>query len=157
MYSPALGCFLQTDPIGYKDDLNWYAYVGNNPINRTDPGGMIASASGNFANASPAVANVVAQSSVGGGAKLDAPAMSMPTVSEKRGVTVSNDINIAATGRGGMYACDIISSECKGSVLREFPGQYLNSTLGQIQSDASNGNKDARKALKLLNDNRFKR
>ncbi|WP_408370256.1 RHS repeat-associated core domain-containing protein, partial [Paraburkholderia sediminicola] len=25
MYSPALGRFLQTDPVGYRDDLNWYA------------------------------------------------------------------------------------------------------------------------------------
>ncbi|MFT4065195.1 hypothetical protein [Paraburkholderia sp.] len=59
--------------------------------------------------------------------------------------------------RGDMYACDIISTECKGSVLREFPGQYLNSTLDDIESDAQDGIKDARKALKLLNDGRFKK
>jgi RHS repeat-associated protein len=25
IYSPTLGRFLQTDPVGYKNDLNWYA------------------------------------------------------------------------------------------------------------------------------------
>ncbi|BBJ22520.1 hypothetical protein W01_04470 [Candidatus Nitrotoga sp. AM1P] len=39
-YSPTLGRFLETDPIGYADGVNWYAYVGNSPVNRRDPTGL---------------------------------------------------------------------------------------------------------------------
>jgi len=40
-YDPAVGRYISADPIGFDgDDVNWYGYVGNDPINKSDPIGL---------------------------------------------------------------------------------------------------------------------
>jgi hypothetical protein len=42
MYDPGIGRWISEDPIGFKaGDSNLYRYVANNPVNGTDPSGLV--------------------------------------------------------------------------------------------------------------------
>jgi RHS repeat-associated protein len=41
IYSPTLGRFMQTDPVGYSGGINLYLYVGDDPLNNSDPAGTV--------------------------------------------------------------------------------------------------------------------
>jgi len=51
-YDPIAARFLTRDPIGYAGGINLYAYTGNNPVNRADPGGTQAASSGSGSSGS---------------------------------------------------------------------------------------------------------
>ena len=61
-------------------------------------------------------------------------------------------------GNDPRTAAEIIAQEKRGSILREFPSEFLNRTYDQIVQAARQGNrsaKNARKAKKLLDQRKY--
>jgi hypothetical protein len=52
---------------------------------------------------------------------------------------------------------DFVAQNCTGSVRRELPGQFYGSTVGEVMATARSGDAAARKCLKILREDRFRK
>jgi RHS repeat-associated protein len=93
VYSPALGRFLQNDPIGYKDDIDLYTYTGDDPTDKVDPSGKTTITFG-----------VDLALVVGGGAMMETGvALSFPTPWDPGAKTDLGVYQMHSTDMKGLY------------------------------------------------------
>jgi hypothetical protein len=66
----------------------------------------------------------------------------------------SNNLQVAQTN---IKCSSFIAEKCKGTIMREFPSEYLDLSVDQLLKDAQSGVQAAVKGKKLLFDNRFRK
>ena len=119
-YSPALGRFLQPDPIGYLGGLNLYAYVANDPLNRLDPFGLfkVTAIGGGGASAVGITAGGEASGGVAIGFDINSPTDISVT-------DVAGFISISNTPVGFNVSADVFIGAIFGD-LKNLPGTTAN-------------------------------
>ncbi|MGH8436901.1 MAG: RHS repeat-associated core domain-containing protein [Pseudomonas sp.] len=180
-YDQGTGRFTQEDPIGLAGGLNLYGFAGGDPVNFSDPFGLckpitdptcarfiavgmttglavggavsIACAYVTFGICAAGAAPIMGVFT-GLGASLGGLASTLAPAFNEDAAASSND-----EPQPQPTADQIISQEKKASIRRVFPGEMLGKTLDEISKIAKNKKAPehaaAKRAKKLLNDNRF--
>jgi RHS repeat-associated protein len=114
IYSPTLGRFMQTDPIGYADGINWYDYVGGDPVNGRDPTGAV----GEGADEAVADSDIVVP-----GKRIRPPRVPTRPISPLATPANFQD-SFTAYQNGAVWACILDDTECRArnAALDEIAG-----------------------------------
>jgi len=116
-------------------------YADNNPVIIVDPDRKYAIAAGVYFI--PGIGQITL---------LTSGAIVLGGITYKAASWLGNKVTKYLSERANKTAQEIISSEKKGSINKEFPGSMRNKTLKEIEKLAKQGNRDAKKRL---NDKRF--
>jgi RHS repeat-associated protein len=147
-YSATTGRYTQADPIGLDGGWNSFVYSDADSINFFDEDGLAKN------DPKPVPTPVIPYP--GGGKPTNSGGVFKP-VPFPPPFTGGGSRAGNASENGGTKAGDWIGQNCLGSINREFPGQFRDKTLKEIQDSAKSGDSAAKKAWKLINDNRFKK
>ena len=132
-----MGCSANSE--WFASGQNVYAYVGGNPLIYTDPRGLQTTVDS-------AIRAAAARGDV---AELEAL---LEAANPSQAAAIRSAIEKLSSRAG-----DWIGRYCKGSINREFPGEFRDQTLKEILEQSKRGDAAAKKAWKLLNDNRFQK
>lgn len=131
MYAPKWRRFMQVDPLGYSGGTNLYAYVGNDPLNATDPTGLW----------SPAAHDALLQHAFG--ARLLAPDIRILQQS-------SRQFDRATQGFGAnmapLHSMRAVNQTPEAAIAAR--DAFIDRTISQAQQLAQGGDRPA--ALRLL-------
>lgn len=132
-YDPQIGRFLETDPAWFVDSTNLYAYVGNNPLNATDPTGRETVTSCEGVQAACSVTSQTGQTYSGG-----TPAENLESANE-----AAAKINAALTAQDGNEWGNVFEQNADGSVtisvsVSDGSTQSVTDGLNEIRDSTDN-------------------